>query len=218
LTVLAVVVGGILTLSSGAAAVPPDAEEATSTFDYTKNLHPLGHSFFPNTPNLPGQTFTANSDLAFWGDKAFQGHYEGFRIVDISAPAKPKQISFTECVGNQGDVVVWDDVLIRSWNSPATGTGTSLLECDGEPVEPGFEGVHIFDISDPTDPQVIAGAPLRIPYGHGRARPREQPPGRLQPDVGRALPVHHDLRGTARRSGQRQHHPRGAAHRRGRVP
>jgi len=163
LTVLAVVVGGILTLSSGAAAVPPDAEEATSTFDYTKNLHPLGHSFFPNTPNLPGQTFTANSDLAFWGDKAFQGHYEGFRIVDISAPAKPKQISFTECVGNQGDVVVWDDVLIRSWNSPATGTGTSLLECDGEPVEPGFEGVHIFDISDPTDPQVVGS--LALPCG-----------------------------------------------------
>ena len=163
LTVLAVLVGGLLTLSSGAAAVPPDADEATSTFDYTKNIRPLGHSFFPNTPNLPGQTFTANSDLAFWGDKAFQGHYEGFRIVDISAPANPKEISFTECFGNQGDVAVWDNVLIRSWNSPATGTGSSQLECDGEPVALGFEGVHIFDISDPSDPQVVGS--LQLPCG-----------------------------------------------------
>jgi hypothetical protein len=161
--VLAVVVGGLLTLSSGATAVPPTADEATSSFDYTKNLRPLGHSFFPNTPNLPGETFTANSDLAFWGDKAFQGHYEGFRIVDISSPAKPKEISVTECFGNQGDVVVWDDVLIRSWNSPATGTGSSQLSCDGEPVEPGFEGVHIFDISDPSDPQVVGS--LQLPCG-----------------------------------------------------
>jgi LVIVD repeat len=163
LTVLAVAVGALLALSSGAAAVPPDVDEATSTFDYTKNLHPLGFSPRGNTPNLPGQTFTANSDLAFWGDTAFQGHYEGFRIVDISSPAKPKEISFTECVGNQGDVVVWEDVLIRSWNSPATGTGTSLLECDGEPVAPGFEGVHIFDISDPTDPEVVGS--LQLPCG-----------------------------------------------------
>ena len=163
LTVLAVDFGVHLTLTNGAAAVPPDADEATSTFDYTKNLRPLGHSFFPNTPNLPGQTFTANSDLAFWGKLAFQGHYEGFRILDVSAPAKPREISFTECFGNQGDVAVWEDVLIRSWNSPATGTGSSQLECDGEPVAPGFEGVHIFDISDPSDPQVLGS--LQLPCG-----------------------------------------------------
>ena len=159
---LAVATVGLVFLAP-AAAVPPDVEEATATFEYTKNLHPQGYSPRGNTPNLPGQTFTANSDLAFWGNLAFQGHYEGFRIVDISSPAKPREISFTECVGNQGDVAVWEDVLIRSWNSPATGTGTSLLECDGEPVAPGFEGVHIFDISDPTDPQVLGS--LQLPCG-----------------------------------------------------
>jgi hypothetical protein len=160
---LAVLVGGLVLLSPGASAVPPDVTQATSTFDYTKNLHPQGYSPRGNTPNLPGLTFTANSDLAFWGDLAFQGHYEGFRIVDISAPAKPSEISFTECFGNQGDVVVWDDVLVRSWNSPATGTGSSQLSCDGEPVPLGFEGVHIFDISDPSDPQVLGS--LQLPCG-----------------------------------------------------
>jgi hypothetical protein len=163
LLTLAVLVGGIVVLSPGASAVPPEVAQATSTFDYTKNLHPQGYSPRGNTPNLPGLTFTANSDLAFWGKLAFQGHYEGFRIVDISAPAKPREISFTECFGNQGDVVVWDDVLIRSWNSPATGTGSSQLSCDGEPVPLGFEGVHIFDISDKTNPEVIGS--LALPCG-----------------------------------------------------
>jgi hypothetical protein len=163
LLTLAVLVGGIVLLSPGASAVPPEVAQATSTFDYTKNLHPQGYSPRGNTPNLPGLTFTANSDLAFWGKLAFQGHYEGFRIVDISAPAKPREISFTECFGNQGDVVVWDDVLVRSWNSPATGTGSSQLSCDGEPVPLGFEGVHIFDISDKTNPEVVGS--LALPCG-----------------------------------------------------
>jgi LVIVD repeat len=163
LLTLTVLVGGIVMLSPGASAVPPEVAQATSTFDYTKNLHPQGYSPRGNTPNLPGLTFTANSDLAFWGKLAFQGHYEGFRIVDISAPAKPREISFTECFGNQGDVVVWDDVLVRSWNSPATGTGSSQLSCDGEPVPLGFEGVHIFDISDTTNPEVVGS--LALPCG-----------------------------------------------------
>jgi hypothetical protein len=163
LLTFAVLVGGIVMLSSGASAVPPGAAQATSSFDYTKNLHPQGYSAFGNTPNLPGLTFTANSDLAFWGKYAFQGHYEGFRIVNIASPANPKQVSFTECFGNQGDVVVWGDVLVRSWNSPATGTGSSQLSCDGEPVPLGFEGVHIFDISDKTNPEVVGS--LALPCG-----------------------------------------------------
>jgi hypothetical protein len=157
---LAVLVVGIVALSPGASAVPPEVEEATSSFEYTKNLHPQGYSAFGNTPNLPGMTFTANSDLAFWGKNAFQGHYTGFRILDISSPAKPRQISFTECFGNQGDVVVWGDILVRSWNSPATGTGSSQLSCDGEPVPLGFEGLHVFDISDKKDPELVGDVEL----------------------------------------------------------
>jgi hypothetical protein len=136
--------------------VPPPV----SSFTYTNNLHPQGFSPMGNTPNLPGLTFTANSDLAFWGNLAFQGHYEGFRIINIASPANPREISFTECVGNQGDIVVYEDILVRAWNSPATGTGTSLLECDGEPVPVGFEGVHIFDISNLNDPELIGSVEI----------------------------------------------------------
>jgi len=158
--ILAIVVSGIVMLASSASAVPPGAAQATSSFDYTQNMHPLGYSAFPNTPNFPGLTFTANSDLAFWGNHAFQGHYRGFRILDISAPAQPREVSFTECFGNQGDIVVWGDILVRSWNSPATGTGSSQLSCDGEPVPLGFEGLHIFDISDLSNPVLVGSVEL----------------------------------------------------------
>ena len=110
-------------------------------FDHTQNMHPLGESFFPNTAS----PFTANSELAFRGDLAFQGHYDGFRILDVSAPANPRQLLFQECFGDQGDVVVYGDFLVRSWNSPAPAGRT----CDGDPVPAGFEGLHVFDISDP---------------------------------------------------------------------
>ncbi|MAT99597.1 MAG: hypothetical protein CL608_20840 [Anaerolineaceae bacterium] len=119
----------------------------------TKNLHPMGHIVEPASllnPNIGNPNI--HTDIAFWGSYAFQGSWLGFNIRDISAPGNPKQVSFTSCTGNQGDVVVWENVLVRSWNSPAP-TGST---CDGQTVPAGFEGVHIFDISDLNDPALVA--------------------------------------------------------------
>ncbi|HEX9618464.1 MAG TPA: hypothetical protein VGA03_13710 [Anaerolineales bacterium] len=134
-------------------ALPPTVGEAVSSFAYTQNMHPLGFSFRENTPS----PFTANSDFAFWGNYAYHGNYDGFRVIDISAPANPVEVlDYRDCAGNQGDVIVWENVLVRSWNSPAPAGAT----CDGEPVLPGvfgaWEGLHVFDISDPTDPDLVA--------------------------------------------------------------
>jgi hypothetical protein len=112
----AVVVVGI-TVPLTASAVPPGAASATATFDYTQNMHPLGYSerVIPLDNTVPGAG-SFNSDLAFWGKTAVQGTYAGFRLIDISAPANPKEIidweecaSFTNSQGNQGDVIIWDD-------------------------------------------------------------------------------------------------------------
>jgi hypothetical protein len=171
-----------------ASAVPPNAAEATATFEYTQNLHPLGYSerTVPLDNTVPGAG-VFNSDLAFWGKTAVQGTYAGFRLIDVSAPANPKEIvNWTECasptntVGNQGDVIVWGDLVIRSWNSPTPAPqvgGVNIPVTDParyttpgafcgdwpmfrEPAAPplperGQEGVHIIDISDPTNPDVI---------------------------------------------------------------
>jgi hypothetical protein len=152
---------GLLAVPVTASAQKPDVREAVASYEYTQNMHPLGYSPMGNTPNLPGLTFTANSDLAFSGNLAFQGHYDGFRIINIASSANPREISFTTCAGNQGDLVVYGDILVRSWNSPAPAGAT----CDGEPVPTGFEGLHIFDISDPRDPVLVGSVEISARAG-----------------------------------------------------
>jgi hypothetical protein len=133
--------------------------DPVETFDYTRNMKPVGVAERPVPLDGPG---LFNSDLAFWGDLAFQGNYHGFRIIDISEPGDPVELAdFDDCVqgattGNQGDVVVWDGILVRSWNSPAPGSGSA---CGGVPVPPAAEGLHIFDVSDPSSPEALAFVP-----------------------------------------------------------
>jgi hypothetical protein len=135
--------------------------DAVSTFTYTKNMHPQGFSAraVPLTGTGSG---IFNSDLAFWGKTAVQGTYEGFRLIDVSDPENPTEIvNFTGCVqgtttGNQGDVIVWNNILVRSWNSPAPAGGAV---CGGVPTPAGQEGLHIFDISNPTSPVGLAFVP-----------------------------------------------------------
>jgi hypothetical protein len=123
----------------------------------TENLHPLGHIEEPASLFNPGiGNPNIHTDIAFQGKYAFQGSWLGFNIRDIRAPGNPRQVSFTACTGNQGDIVVWDDVLVRSWNSPA-GAGAT---CDGQTVPSGFEGLHIFDISDLSDPVLVGSVDL----------------------------------------------------------
>ncbi len=132
-------------------ASPPPA--AVDSFEYTDNMIPRGFSPKPNP--APG---VFNSDLAFWGDWAFQGSYDGFRIVDINYPSNPREFLFQPCNGNQGDIVVWGDspdrpdLLVRSYNSPAPAGVT----CDGQPIAAGFEGIHVFDLSNFGNPQLVA--------------------------------------------------------------
>jgi hypothetical protein len=145
--VAAIVAVTMLAFPIAADARPDD--EPFNAFSYSQNMHPKGFSPRPNTIS----PFTANTDLAFWGRYAFQGHYDGFRVIDVQPSTHPREVSFTECFGNQGDVVVWENVLVRSWNSPTPAAGST---CDGQPVPPGFEGLHVFDISNLEDPVLVA--------------------------------------------------------------
>lgn len=147
---LVLLVGAVLTMLVSALPASAGHDDDPST----ENLHPMGHleepaSLFYGPP-------TVHTDIAFWGKYAFQGNWLGFNIRNISSPGNPKQVSFTECAGNQGDVLVWGDILVRSWNSPAG----SASVCDGQPVPPGFEGLHIFDISNYNDPVLVGSVEL----------------------------------------------------------
>jgi hypothetical protein len=123
----------------------------------TKNMHPKGHIVEPASLLNPAVANPdIHTDIAFWGNLAFQGNWDGFNIRDISDPDNPTQVSRTFCQGDQGDVIVWEDVLVRSWNTNAPGT----TSCDGELVPAGFEGLHVFDISDVSNPDLVASIDL----------------------------------------------------------
>ena len=148
---------GVAGTPTAATADPNDPN--FSTHDFTRNMHPLGSSSRAVPFTGPGSG-VFNSDLAFWGSRAIQGTYAGFRIIDIAEPGEPAEIvNWTECAGplvttgNQGDVIVWEDLVVRSWNSPTPAGGS---QCGDFPMAQGQEGVHVVDISDPTAPDVVA--------------------------------------------------------------
>jgi hypothetical protein len=120
-------------------------------------MTPVGFSARTVPTSGTGSGFI-NSDLAFQGKYAYQGTYNGFRILDIENPADPKQITnYTGCTTGQGDVVVYKNLLIRSWDSPVSAAGAATQSCGGALVGQGFEGIHIFDITDPANPVFIRG-------------------------------------------------------------
>ena len=146
-----------LAVPLGASAKPT----SVSSYDISKNLHPIGEYLNPNIGGV------VNTDLAFWGDRAYQGTYNGFNIIDISEPGDPVEIvDYNECAmdvngapstsGGQGDVVVWGDILVRSWNGATSTNPLNPRFCDGDQLPPSFEGLNIFDISNPLDPDHIA--------------------------------------------------------------
>ena len=89
---------------------PPPAE-----FDKTRNMRFLGFS------GRPANAFAEfNSDIAFQGRYAYQGTFEGFRILNVRNPVNPQEIiNYEDCKhpSGQGDVVIYGDVLTRSWDS-----------------------------------------------------------------------------------------------------
>ena len=100
---------------------------------------------------------TVSSDIAFWEDRAYVGNYHGFRIFDISNPAQPQQLHRTRCDGPQNDPVVWGNRLLFL----AVDRTMSGEECGAKRVahdDPtGWEGVRIFDVSNPRRPRFIDG-------------------------------------------------------------
>jgi hypothetical protein len=147
----------------GTLALAPAAMAGHTQDPRTNNLHPLGHIVEPAVlGGFGGANPDIHTDIAFQGTLAYQGNWDGFNIRDIADPGSPTTVSRTFCDGNQGDVVVYRNILVRSWNTPAGTPGAfgAGLTCDGLPVPAGFEGVHIFDISNLADPELVGAVDL----------------------------------------------------------
>ena len=122
-----------------------DAEEAIW------NLRML--STTPPTELFVGRT---NSDLAFSGNHAIQGNYDGVQVWDISDPANPTSVITYRCPASQSDVSVYDNLLFVS----GEGLG-GRLDCGDEGIPEAvshdrLRGIRIFDISDIANPEYVA--------------------------------------------------------------
>jgi LVIVD repeat len=135
---------------------------AGHTTDPRFNLQPLGHIVEPRVLGGFGGNPDVNTDIAFQGKYAYQGNWDGFSIRDISNANNPRTVSRTFCDGNQGDVAVYGDLLVRAWNTGAGAQGPfgAGFECDGQTFPAGFEGIHVFDISNKRNPALVGSVEL----------------------------------------------------------
>jgi LVIVD repeat-containing protein len=152
-------------------ALPVGALASHSTFPRTENITTLGESNRAGgflTP--PGVLSNPNSDIAFWRNYAIEGSYTGFRIIDISTPTSPTQVSEVTCGRDQGDITISPDgrVLVRSQDTARVIPGNNQANaCDvgttapattlGGTTQVGWEGLQIFDVSNKAAPRFLTG-------------------------------------------------------------
>jgi hypothetical protein len=108
----------------------------------------------PKQGAFAGET-AYNTDLAFKGTFAFAGNYEGFTVYDIAQPTRPRVVSQVVCSGSQNDVSVWKDLLILAVDSSRSDDSCSST-AQSATNKDSWEGIRVFDISDPTSPQYVA--------------------------------------------------------------
>jgi hypothetical protein len=96
-----------------------------------------------------------SSDLAFRGDYAYAGNYNGFTVYDISTPAEPEQVAQVVCPGSQNDVSVYRDLLVLSTDSARSDDSCESAGSSAT-VKESWEGIKVFDISDPTAPAYVS--------------------------------------------------------------
>jgi hypothetical protein len=114
----------------------------------SKNVKLLG--------NLDDGGNVRQSDLAFDGTLAYAGNYAGFRVIDVSDPEAPREVSKVTCNGPQGDVSVYRGLVFQSVDNPQSSAACNSTTVTA--ATPGmFEGVRIFDASNPAAPTLIRG-------------------------------------------------------------
>lgn len=133
--------------------VPEEAVERETIA--SDNIEHLSH--VPKQPPFDGMD-SWGTDMAFRDNHVFVGNYDGFSVFDIEEPDSPELISQVHCPGGQGDVSVSGNLLFFSTDYPRTNDTCTSEETT--PADPGgWEGMRVFDISDPAQPSYVSAIP-----------------------------------------------------------
>jgi len=105
----------------------------------------------------PSEKFVGgiNSDLAFTGNYAIQGSFNGYQVWDISNPRSPSLKTAYYCPASQSDVSVYKNLLFVSGEDL-----TARLDCGAQGVPEAvskerLRGIRIFDITDIAHPRNV---------------------------------------------------------------
>ena len=125
-------------------------------------------------PGDPGSFSFVNSDLAFQGDHAFIGGFNGFQVWNVSDPSAPTLRTAVVCPGGQGDVSVFGNLLFMSVEETR-----AKIDCTSTPPATPttrFRGVRVFDISNLDAPvQVAAVQTCRGSHTHTVVTDKDDP-------------------------------------------
>ena len=108
-----------------------------------------------NTPSPAPFNQSVNSDLAFTGNYAIQGNFNGWQVWDISNPRSPVLKDGYVCPASQSDVSVYRNLLFVSGEDLA-----ARIDCGTQGVQDTvsrerLRGLRIFDISDIENPKNV---------------------------------------------------------------
>lgn len=145
-------VAAAVALLGGLGIIP--AQAGHNDDDHTENFKQLALEQIKVSKDINGQ----GSDLAFKNDLLIAGTYQGPAIFKITkSDPYVKQIGFAYCPGGQGDVSVLGDHVFVSVDAALVGptckeedTASAGATTYGRGA--AWEGIRIFDISDPTNP------------------------------------------------------------------
>lgn len=129
--------------------------EASSNIDLLDN-DPRAGVFDSDVTGFSGLA-KANSDLAFSGDNAIVGSFNGFQVYDLSDPTDPTLRTSFVCPGGQGDPSVYGDLLFISVEQTSGRIDCGAQGAPGAVNAERFRGVRIFDISDIDNPVQLPG-------------------------------------------------------------
>jgi hypothetical protein len=137
--------------ASGAAQAPePNAIPGVDEIVSSPNLKQVAHR-----DKIGPFANSTNSDWAFQGKYAFSGNYNGFTVYDVSNPKAPFEATQLVCPGSQNDVSVSGNLLFLGTDSQRTDDSCTSAAATTETPGARWEGIKIFDISNPLTPQYL---------------------------------------------------------------
>jgi hypothetical protein len=137
-------------------AAKPDPREGLSAGLMNAGEAVYGLKITSKAASPPGFLGITNSDLAFTGNYAIQGNYNGPVVWDVSNPNNPVMVTAYTCPASQNDVSVFKNLMFMSAEA-----NNGRIDCKSGGVpdtvsKERFRGVRVFDISDIKNPKLVA--------------------------------------------------------------